>query len=149
LRNPKAKGTRAENELANILWEEGFAVVRGPSSGGGSKKRFQPDLVAIRDGAVVAIEVKARSDEGPVYIEAEQVLGLAEFARRAGGKAFIAYRAKGGEWRFHPVEGLQPTGSSFKIEDPLKGLRLRDFLELILRRHKDLSDYMQDGAVKS
>jgi len=37
----------------------------------------------------------------------------------------------------------------FKVEDPLKGLRLRDFLELILRRHKDLSDYMQDGAVKS
>jgi len=142
LRNPKAKGTRAENELANILWEEGFAVVRGPSSGGGSKKRFQPDLVAVREGAVIAIEVKARSDEGPIYIEAEQVLGLAEFARRAGGKAFIAYR-------FHPVEGLQPTGSSFKIEDPLKGLRLRDFLELILRRHKDLSDYMRDGAVKS
>jgi len=102
LRNPKAKGTRAENELANILWEEGFAVVRGPSSGGGSKKRFQPDLVAVREGAVIAIEVKARSDEGPIYIEAEQVLGLAEFARRAGGKAFIAYRAKGGEWRFPP-----------------------------------------------
>ena len=143
MRNPKAKGARAENELANILWEEGFAVIRGPSSGGGSRKRFQPDLVAIKDGNVVAIEVKARSDEGPVYLEAEQVVGLAEFARRAGGRAFIAFRARGGEWRFHPVESLQPTGASFKLESPSAGLRLRDFLELVERRHRDLRDFLK------
>ncbi|MGC9210377.1 MAG: Holliday junction resolvase Hjc [Acidilobus sp.] len=142
MRNPKAKGTRAENELANMLWEEGFAVVRGPSSGGGSRKRFQPDLVAIKDGVVVAIEVKARSEEGPVYIEAEQVVGLSEFARRAGGKAFIAFRLRGGEWRFHPIDGLEPTGSSFKLRDPSSGLRFRDFLEVVLRRHRDLSEYL-------
>ncbi len=143
LRNPKAKGTRAENELANLLWERGFAVIRGPSSGGGSKRRFQPDIVAIRDGNVVAIEVKARSDQGPVYLDAEQVIGLAEFARRAGGRAFIAFRARGGEWRFHPIEGLQPTGASFRLDDPSGGLRLRDFLEAVERRHRDLRDFLK------
>ncbi len=143
MRNPKAKGARAENELANVLWEEGFAVVRGPSSGGGSKRRFQPDLVAIKDGNVVAIEVKARSDEGPIYLEADQVVGLAEFARRAGGRAFVAFRFRGGEWRFHPVESLQPTGASFRLESPSGGLRLRDFLELIERRHRDLRDFLK------
>ncbi|MGC9071263.1 MAG: Holliday junction resolvase Hjc [Acidilobus sp.] len=142
MRNPKAKGARAENELANMLWDEGFAVVRGPSSGGGSKRRFQPDLVAIKDKVVVAIEVKARSDEGPIYIDAEQVVGLSEFAKRAGGRAFIAFRASGGDWRFHPIENLKPTGASFKLPDPSSGLRFRDFLEIVLRRHKDLGEYL-------
>lgn len=142
LRNPKAKGSRAENELADLLWERGFAVVRGPSSGGGTKKRFQPDLVAVRAGAVLVIEVKSRSSPGPLYISSEQVVGLSEFARRAGGLALIAYRARGGEWRFHRLEELEPAGSSFRLRDPSSGLRLRDVEELLDRRHKDLRTYL-------
>lgn len=143
IRNPKAKGTRAENELADMLWERGFAVVRGPASGGGTKRRFQPDLVAVKDGKVLVIEVKSRSGSGPLYIEAEQVVGLAEFARRAGGLALIAFRARGGEWRFHTVESLRPTGSSFAVDDPASGMRLRDVEELLERKHKDLSTYLR------
>jgi Holliday junction resolvase len=143
LRNPKVKGSRAENELADTLWERGFAVVRGPSSGGGSRRRFQPDLVAIKDGRVVVIEVKSRSDEGPLYISAEQVMGLSEFAKRSGGIALLAFRLRGGEWRFHSIDELVPTGASFRLDDPASGMKLRDVEELLERRHRDMTSYFK------
>lgn len=146
--NPKRRAARVENELANILWEDGFAVVRGPSSGGGARKRFQPDLVAIKDGKVLVFEVKLVSRDSPLYIDSEQVVGLSEFARRAGGSPYIAVRLKGGEWRFHPLSSLRPAGSSFRLDSPSEGLRLRDLEEAVLRAHEDLTRYLE-GANSS
>jgi len=144
--SPKRKGTMAENELARLLWERGFAVIRGPSSGGGVRTRFQPDIVAIKEGSIFVIEIKtAREPEQPVYVEGHKVIGLAEFARRAGGQAFVGVRIKGGEWRFHPIESLVPTrGGNFKVARALGGLRIRDLAQLATRAPR-ITDYMKSN----
>jgi len=140
---PKRKGARIENELASRLWRLGYAVVRGPASGSGARRRFQPDLVAMAGGKVIVIEVKASAGKRPVYIESSRALALTEFARRAGAYlALIAVRIKGYGWRLHTIDSLEPTrGGNFKIADPLKGLRLRD-LDNIVRGTKKITDYM-------
>lgn len=139
----KRKASRAENELATILWNMGYAVIRGPSSGGGVRRRFQPDLVAIKNGVVLVFEVKTGSEGEPLYIESSQVVGVQEFARRAGGTAYIAVRFKGGEWRFHPIETLEVTRKgNFKIEEPRAGLRLRDLEEKHFPKTTRITDYL-------
>jgi Holliday junction resolvase len=141
--SPKRKGTRAEVELARLLWERGYAVVRGPSSGGGVRRRFQPDIVAMKNGVILVIEVKtARRPGDPVYVESHKVLGLEEFARRAGARPLIGVRVKGGEWRFHELSSLKVTrGGNFKVERASSGMRLRDLDELA-RGGPRITDFM-------
>lgn len=141
---PKRRGSMYENELANTLWDMGFAVVRGPSSGGGVRKRFQPDLVAIRNGVVLVFEVKV-SRGGPVYIDSGKVGRLREFARRAGARVFVAVRVLGEGWRFHELDSLEETGSgNFKVSKPTVGLKLRD-LKALVEGWPQLTDFMGDS----
>jgi len=100
---PKRKGSTYERALANKLWSMGLAVLRGCSSGGGVRKRFVPDIVAIGPGFVLVLEVKYRSERKPVRIEEEKVSKLLEFAKRAGGDAYVAIKFKGDDWRFIPI----------------------------------------------
>lgn len=141
----KRKSYEAENELANILWSMGFAVIRGPASGGGARKRFQPDLVAVKNGKILVFEIKRCSDEEkPLYLDSSQILGLQEWGRRAGGSVYIAIRFKGGEWRFHEVKELEVTrGGNFKLDKPKSGLRLREFIELIEAKTRPLTEYIE------
>jgi Holliday junction resolvase len=100
---PKRKGSTHERNLANKLWDMGLAVLRGCSSGGGVRKRFVPDIVAMGPGFVLVLEVKYRSERNPIRIEEEKVSKLLEFAERARGHAYIAVKFKGDDWRFIPV----------------------------------------------
>ncbi len=142
--NPrKALAARLENDLANRLWELGFAVVRGPSSGSGARRRFQPDLVAIRGGVVVVIEVKRARRGRPLYLRREQVEGLREFARRAGGLAVVAAHIPGVGWRFHMIDGLEETASgNLKIARPEAGHRMEAFLELLFPRSRRMDEFL-------
>ncbi|MCE4600595.1 MAG: Holliday junction resolvase [Desulfurococcales archaeon] len=139
----KAIASRLENELANILWDMGYAVVRGPSSGSGTKRRYQPDLVAVKKGVVLVIEAKKGRRGKPVYVPARQVKGLREFAVRAGAIALVAVRLPGSvEWRIHRLEDLPLTpGGSAKIAVPEDGLRLEVFDELMFPRHRRLTEF--------
>jgi Holliday junction resolvase - archaeal type len=100
---PKRKGSAHERNLANRLWDMGLAVLRGCSSGGGVRKRFVPDIVAMGPGFVLVLEVKYRSERNSIRIEEEKVSKLLEFAERARGHAYIAVKFKGDDWRFIPV----------------------------------------------
>jgi Holliday junction resolvase - archaeal type len=100
---PKRKGSAHERNLASKLWDMGLAVLRGCSSGGGVRKRFVPDIVAMGPGFVLVLEVKYRSERNPIRIEGEKVSKLLEFAERARGHAYIAVKFKGDDWRFIPV----------------------------------------------
>ncbi len=99
----KRKGSAHERALANRLWDMGLAVLRGCSSGGGVRKRFVPDIVAIGPGFVIIIEAKYRSGRGSIRIEGEKVEKLLEFARRARGDAYVAVKFRGDDWRFLPI----------------------------------------------
>ncbi len=130
----------AERELANILWSKGFAVIRGPASGAGTRRRFQPDLVAMKSGKIAVIEVK-KTNKLPVYIRSEQILGLSEFSRRANAKAFIAVRLKGGKWLFYRLTEVKTTKrGGFKVEG--KGLDLNSFIAEVLEL-KRITDFMK------
>ncbi len=85
------------------IW--GLQYLGGCSSGGGVRKRFVPDIVAIGPpGFVLVIEAKYRSERGgSIRIEGEKVEKLLEFARRARGDAYIAVKFKGDDWRFLPI----------------------------------------------
>ena len=127
----KEKGSHYERRLVELLWRRGFACVRGGSSGGGCRRRFVPDVIAMRNGVILVFEVKIRSKEDVVYIEATKVSKLLDFAKRAGGRAFIAIKYGRSEWKFIPVDKLSPslTGASYRIDpDMVKrdGLTLRD-----------------------
>jgi len=138
----KAYASKVENELANVFWGLNYAVVRGPSSGSGVRKRYQPDLIAMKGGVILVMEIKTKKKRGSLYISSSQVLGLEEFSKRAGGIAIIAFKQKGKEWRFHLLENLVPVGKNFKIKEPEKGLRIRDLEETFFRRSEDIRKYI-------
>ncbi|MEB3778822.1 MAG: Holliday junction resolvase [Desulfurococcales archaeon] len=144
--NPrKAKAARVENELANKLWEMGYAVIRGPSSGSGVRRRIHPDIVAIKKGVTLVIEVKIGHPGKPVYINKRQANRLTEFAERAGGKALIAVKIPGKGWRLHEITKLQQTKKeNLKIDDPTHGgLNPTQLDEILFPKTKKITQYLK------
>jgi len=138
-------GVQHERDLALRLWKLGFAVIRGPASGAKAKRILYPDLVAIRSGSVYIFEVKTRVREEPIYIEKSQVEKLVEFARRSGGKAFIAVKIVGSSgWKLVPIDMLRPTrGGNYRIDEDIftKALTLKDIHAEVLGTRR-LDEYI-------
>lgn len=97
-------GVNAERELSNVLEDEcGFAAMRAPASGSATE-RARPDVVAGKQldhgvpGATPArylvFEVKQRCADWPqnVYLDAEEVRQLQDYAERFGGTPYVAIR---------------------------------------------------------
>ncbi|RLG77574.1 MAG: Holliday junction resolvase [Thermoprotei archaeon] len=126
------RGFDAERDLVRKLWKCGFAVIRGPASGSRIKRAVCPDVVAIKNRNVFVFEVKKRSKYDSIYLDKEQVLKLVEFARRAGGEAFIAVKISNNPWKFIPVNKLVDVGSSYKVpRDEIEaGLDIDDLVRM-------------------
>lgn len=129
--NVKRKGSTKERELANHFWERGCAVLRGCSSGGGIRKRYVPDLVAICRGNVLIFEVKYRSKYGTIVVENEKIDKLLDFAKRAGGEAFLLVKYGRNPWRV--LKAVERVGR----EDYEKAIELRAFLETFFSQKID------------
>jgi len=128
----RSRGYRAERELVATLWRLGFAVMRAPASGARIKRADYPDIVAIKDGKVLVLEVKRRSEVANIYIDSEQYSKLMNFAKRAGGKAYIAIKIPYREWVFIDASKLERLSSGkYRVskEDINNGLRLGDVLK--------------------
>jgi len=140
----RVRGFSHERDLARRLWEYGFAVIRAPASGSRAKHLKYPDLVAIYQGRVLALEVKTTRGEKPVYVRGDQVEKLVEFSKRAGATPYIAVKYIGeGEWFFIPLEKLvKLEKGSFKIpvEAVREGLRLKALVSII-KGDKSILDY--------
>lgn len=132
------KGAVRERELANWLWELGFAVVRAPASGGGVRRRFAPDIVAIRGGRVLVLEVKYRARPTTIPMDCDRVARLVEFARRAGGEAHVAVKYARESWRIMPIEPLASMCSdgaqsaSISPDQVRQSMTLEDYVRGIL-----------------
>lgn len=125
----KAKGSNAERELIHLLWEHGFAAIR--VAGSGSMKHASPDVLAGKDGRVIAFECKSITD-GIRYIPKEEIDQLLEFSRRFGAESYIAVRFNRKEWHFLLTEeiGKKATLKLSKEEIALRGLLLQEVLRV-------------------
>ena len=106
------RGKQAELELVKKLRKAGYAVMRAPASGARTKRVFYPDVFAVRfDGSryrVLVFEVKLRKHRDAIYLAAPKVWMLENFARRAGGEAYIAVRvSEEKRWYLFPLDILE------------------------------------------
>ncbi len=62
------KGKRYEIKLMQKLKKLGYFVMRSPGSGRGSRRIWYPDIVAIRLGRPVFIEVKERGNNRDIHL---------------------------------------------------------------------------------
>lgn len=107
------KGTRAERELANMLWDSGFAVMRAPASGA-SRKHPQPDILASNGENAFGIETKS-SSEDVVYIYKEEVEKLKKFCEKFGCDPLLGVRFDWQGWKFFRPENCEKTENTYKI----------------------------------
>ena len=123
-------GTREERELVKMLWDADFAAMRAPASGGATKKPL-PDVIAGNGSIYLAIEVKSTSLER-IYINAEKIDGLKEFAELFGAKPYVGIKFLRKKWRFICPEDLYKTkNNNYRLNMDLafdKGLEFDEIL---------------------
>lgn len=105
------KGARSERELLNILDGEGYSVIRSAGSGVNS---LSPDLIAVRDGRLIAIECKAW-DRGSLALDPEQYQKLVEWESNSAFPTFVAWRMNGMGWFFIKLEEFEKGRSNYNI----------------------------------
>jgi len=132
------KGIKEERELIHKLDSLGFAVLRAPSSGSGTKLD-RPDILAGRKGLILALEVKT-SKKKTFYVKEESINQLVRFSEKFGAKPFVAVKFKhtGLGWLLIEPEKMVKTSKGYKIS--LTHVRLKGkSLESIITR--EISEY--------
>ncbi len=104
------KGARAERELMELLWKRGYAVVRSAGSG----NTYAPDVIAIREGVVLAFECKAWKKK-EVYIPSHQMEKMLEWRKRSGAELYLAWKYPYRGWFFIPIYLLTKRGSNYVV----------------------------------
>ncbi|BAW31973.1 MAG TPA: Holliday junction resolvase Hjc [Methanothermobacter sp.] len=124
------KGYKEEVDLVKIFWDNGFAAIRAPASGGATKKPL-PDVIAGNGERYLAIEVKTTSKDR-IYIDSKKIEGLLKFSKIFGAKPYIGVKFKYKKWFFLPVDDLEITvQKNYKIDLELALRKGLDIYELI------------------
>lgn len=116
------KGSRAERELVNLLWNSGFAVMRSPASGSG-RKHPQPDILVSDGEKMFGIETKSTSKDA-VYISKKEVEKLEEFCDKFGCEPMLGVRFDRKGWGFFKPEECEETRKSYKVGRDMQGWSL-------------------------
>ncbi|MGB9635352.1 MAG: Holliday junction resolvase Hjc [Candidatus Micrarchaeia archaeon] len=90
------KGARSERELANMLVERGFLVVRAAGSG---VYKTAPDLLAFKGHEQYAFECKAWKGDR-LSLRKEQYGLLREWEEKSGLSVYIAWKVPYDGWLF-------------------------------------------------
>lgn len=102
----KSRGTNAERDLVNLFWENDYACIRSPASGGGTIYP-RPDLIAgsAKYGRNLAIELKTSRSKS-IYIQEDQIKGLKRFSNTFGSEIWFAVKFIGKRtgFRFFSIE---------------------------------------------
>ena len=128
----KVRGSALERYIVSKLRDKGFAVIRAPASGS-KRKDHVPDIVALKAGVILLIEVKSRKSGNKIYIEREQAEGIKEFAKKSGGELFIAAKINR-TLRFVRFEELRKTeGGNYAVdfETIEKGMDIDDLVRYV------------------
>jgi Holliday junction resolvase len=94
----KRKGSRTERELLHMFFREKWGCIR--TAGSGNTSELATDLIAGKNGRVLAIECKSGKRDIKRYLKTEQVEGLKEFSKMFGAEAWIGMRYDNEDWWF-------------------------------------------------
>ncbi len=131
----KSKGTRVERELFHMLYNNEFVPIR--SAGSGSTPIPNPDILAGKDGRVLAIECKALKNNNKFFPEKE-INELNLFSKKFGAEPWIAMRFDNKGWYFIKPENLKKTKTgNFSIN--LKSAKEKGINFESLIKKKDLN----------
>jgi Holliday junction resolvase len=120
------KGYSEELDLVHKLWDEKFAAIRAPASGGANKRPL-PDVLAGNGKKYLAIEVKTTTKD-KIYIDSPQIDGLQEFCNIFGAEPYLGAKFKFTKWLFLAPDKMERTKSNnYKVE---KNFALENGLEL-------------------
>ena len=125
----KSRASALERYLTSKLRDRGFAVIRAPASGS-KRKDHVPDIIALKSGIILLIEVKSRKNGNKIYIEREQAEGIKEFTKKAGGELFIAVKIRRA-LRFLKFEELEKTRVGNYIADIKKGIEFDELVRYV------------------
>jgi len=112
----KSKGSSIEREVVSKLRDKGFAVIRAPASGS-KRKDPVPDIIALKSGVIILIEMKSRKEGDRIYVKREQAEGLLEFKEKSGGLLFLGVK-KPKILKFIPFDRLRKTEAGNYVADP-------------------------------
>lgn len=126
----KAKGSKVERELLEILTENGWRAAR--VAGSGVNDNSPCDLFAAKLGKKgFVIEVKS-SRKTNIYITKEQICDFVLFSQMIGLNPVIALRFNREGWFFIHPQQLKDTGKYFAVSletAKSQGLRFGQFFE--------------------
>jgi len=106
------KGANAERELIHTLSDKGFAVLR--VAGSGVSPLPSPDVVALKNGRILAIECKAWKGNYlaiPCVTMSDEV----NWAKTAGAEFFVGWKIPREGWLFVKFEHFHNAGKNFMI----------------------------------
>lgn len=130
VRNKKAKGTAAENELVHKFWENAWVCVR--VAGSGSNKYPSPDLLASNGFKKIVMEVKVVNDTKK-YFPREEIRDLEFFAEKFGAQSWVGVKFSENQWFFIPTSELDQTSSGNFAIDLVKmkrqGFKFEDIVQ--------------------
>ena len=117
IRNKKAKGTAAENELVHRFWENEWVCVR--VAGSGSSKYPSPDILASNGHKKIVMEVKS-VNATKKYFTRQEVRDLDFFGEKFGAEAWVGVKFSESQWFFIPTSELDETKSENFVIDIIK-----------------------------
>jgi Holliday junction resolvase len=125
----KKKGARLERELFHLFHKADWQPIH--VAGSGSTPIEAADLVAGKEGRVLAIECKGGKKAR--YIKRKQIEELLEFSRKFGAEAWLGARFDNTEWLFLEIEHLKisKSGNNFVVDPKLakeKGLKFKELI---------------------
>ena len=106
------KGANAERELIHTLSDKGFAVLR--VAGSGVSPLPSPDVVALKNGRILAIECKAWKGNY-LAISCITMGDEVNWAKTAGAEFFVGWKIPREGWLFVKFEHFHNAGKNFMI----------------------------------
>ena len=112
------KGAQAERDLAKLLKNRSFSVIRAAGSGSSIST---PDLIAIKKGRILAFECKAWKTMP--RLKKKEYKEFLKWCERAGAMGFLAWRK--GKWLFMNIKNIKT--SNIKKD----GMTLKDLMFVV------------------
>ncbi len=123
------KGYVAELELVHILAKRGWLVVRAPRSG--RINLPSPDIIAVKNGKIVAIECKVRDEA--FSVSKDQIDQLKVWSKTGGASVFLALKVPRRGWKFFGIDMIIKMNGKIGKKSFNDGLDLEEFISLIDR----------------